>query len=240
MTLQISLFGYFEDKTDLNGETGLTGSVDIWRNTKATGVKTLLVASGSFSEMGDGIYYYDLAGADPTLYDYLGVFKVAVATVSSKWVTGIRWDAAEGWATQFGYMDAAITSRSDFDPATDTVVNVTNVANVTGNVAGNVAGNLNGNVVGNVQGSVLGSVTVSDKTGYSLSATGIDAIIDEVIEGTTTLRQMFRLMASALFGKSTGGGTANPTFRDLGDTKNRITSTCDANGNRTSVTRDAT
>ena len=87
----------------------------------------------------------------------------------------------------------------------------------------------------------IGTVnSVDDKTGYSLSASGIDAIVDEVIEGSLTLRQAVRLFLSALAGKSSGGGTTTINFRDLADTKNRITATVDSNGNRTAVTLDAT
>lgn len=67
----------------------------------------------------------------------------------------------------------------------------------------------------------------------------IDAILDEVVEGTLTLRQILRILLSALGGKSDGGGTANITFRDNGDTKNRIAATVDASGNRTAVSLDA-
>jgi len=79
-----------------------------------------------------------------------------------------------------------------------------------------------------------------DKTGYELSAAGVDAILDEVVEGTTTLRQMLRIFISALAGKSSGGGTVTLSFRDLADGKNRITATVDVNGNRTNMTLDGT
>jgi hypothetical protein len=79
-----------------------------------------------------------------------------------------------------------------------------------------------------------------DKTGYELSAAGVDAILDEVIEGATTFRQMLRLILSVLAGKSSGGGTVTLTFRDLADSKNRITATVDANGNRTTMVLDGT
>lgn len=62
--------------------------------------------------------------------------------------------------------------------------------------------------------------------------------LDDTIEGTLTLRKIIKLIASALFGKSFGGGTANVGFRDTQDTKNRISATVDANGNRTNVTLD--
>jgi len=76
-------------------------------------------------------------------------------------------------------------------------------------------------------------------TATALSAAGVDAIHDEVVEGSTTLRQTMRLIMSALFGKLSGGGTTTLTFRDIGDSKDRLTVTVDANKNRTAVTKDA-
>lgn len=57
------------------------------------------------------------------------------------------------------------------------------------------------------------------------------------IETGLTLRQDLRLMAAVLFGKSSNGAA---TYRDFADSKNRIVSTLDVDGNRTAVTRDAT
>jgi len=89
------------------------------------------------------------------------------------------------------------------------------------------------------------AVTVSDKTGFSLSAAGIDAIHDEVIDtnapaNANTLRETINVIASATAGKLSGGGTNTLTFRDLGDTKARVTATVDPNKNRTAVTQDGT
>jgi len=101
--------------------------------------------------------------------------------------------------------------------------------------------------------AVTNAVTVSDKTGFSLaadqsgvtigtvntvSATGIDGIWDEVIEGTLTGRQTLRLNLAMLAGKSSGGGTVTLKYRDTGDAKDRLTFTVDANGNRTGVARN--
>jgi hypothetical protein len=71
-----------------------------------------------------------------------------------------------------------------------------------------------------------------------LNADAVDKILDEVVEGTLTFRQMLTLFEAALAGKSTGGGTASVAFRDKADAKNRIAATVDANGNRTAVTLD--
>ena len=83
-------------------------------------------------------------------------------------------------------------------------------------------------------------VAAASKTGYRLSGAGVDDILDEVVEGTYTLRQMLRLIASVLVGKSSGGGTATITFRDTSDATNRVVATVSAAGNRTAVTLDAT
>lgn len=72
--------------------------------------------------------------------------------------------------------------------------------------------------------------------------TNADALLDRAagIETGFTLRQTMRLMASVILGKLSGAGTATEVFRDLPDTKDRVTATVDASGNRTVVTKDAT
>lgn len=67
-----------------------------------------------------------------------------------------------------------------------------------------------------------------------------DAIWDEVVDGSYTGRQSIRLINSSAFSKLSGAATTTVTIRDAGDTKNRITATVDADGNRTAVTLDAT
>lgn len=81
---------------------------------------------------------------------------------------------------------------------------------------------------------------VGDKTGYALSAAGITAIWAEVMEGAISAVQMMRGFASALMGKASGLATTSATYRDTGDTKNRIVASVDADGNRSVVTRDLT
>lgn len=69
----------------------------------------------------------------------------------------------------------------------------------------------------------------------------VDKIHDEVVEGTVTFRQAIKLLLSILTGKSSGGGTNKLTFRDIGDTKDRLKVTVDSYGNRTSIEkRDGT
>ncbi|NVM22105.1 MAG: hypothetical protein HWN68_10045 [Desulfobacterales bacterium] len=89
---------------------------------------------------------------------------------------------------------------------------------------------------------------ILEYTGTTLPATiaalnniTADNVHDEVIEGTVTFRQSMRLLLSVMTGKSSGGGTATITFRDIADTKDRLSVTVDSSGNRTAVgTRDGT
>jgi hypothetical protein len=69
-----------------------------------------------------------------------------------------------------------------------------------------------------------------------------DALLDRTngIETSYTLRQAMRLILSATAGKLSGAATNTIAIRNVGDSKDRITATVDADGNRTAVTLDAT
>jgi len=67
-----------------------------------------------------------------------------------------------------------------------------------------------------------------------------DGVHDEAVEGAETLRQAIRLMRSSLVGRLAGAATTTVTTRDAANTKNRITATVTADGDRTEVTTDAT
>jgi hypothetical protein len=128
------------------------------------------------------------------------------------------------------------------------------VGSVTGAV-GSVTGNVGGNVTGSVGSVASGGIAAASfaagainaaaiATGAidadALAADAVDEILDEVVEGALTMRQILRLALATLAGKSSGGGTATIIFRDNADSKARITATVDANGNRTAMTVDGT
>lgn len=72
----------------------------------------------------------------------------------------------------------------------------------------------------------------------ALAADAVDEILDEVVESTITVRQVFRLVL-AMMNKTTRSGSTL-YFRDVADTKNRVAITIDSNADRTAVTRDLT
>lgn len=80
--------------------------------------------------------------------------------------------------------------------------------------------------------------------GVALSAATQNAIADALldrangIEASWTLRQALRIMLAAAAGKLSGAATTSVAIRDVGDTKNRISATVDADGNRSAVTLD--
>lgn len=69
-----------------------------------------------------------------------------------------------------------------------------------------------------------------------------DALLDRAagVETGVTPRQALRGILAAALGKLSGAATTTVVIRDANDTKDRITATVDADGNRTAVTKDLT
>jgi hypothetical protein len=68
-----------------------------------------------------------------------------------------------------------------------------------------------------------------------------EAVVDESVEGSLTVAQAMRLILSVLTNNATiPNGVGSFTFKDVASTKNRITGTLDASGNRIITTVDPT
>ena len=76
-------------------------------------------------------------------------------------------------------------------------------------------------------------------TASAVAAGAIDLIWDEVVDGTTTGRQSFVISNTLLAGKVSGGSSTTAVFRDLADTKNRITIIFTTDGDKTTVTMNS-
>lgn len=84
------------------GKTGLTPTVDVWRN------QAEIVTDASATEMGDGLYYYTLSAGWVTVEgEYLAVFKTTDATVDQRHIPTIWVVGRAG----IEYLDAAVSSR---------------------------------------------------------------------------------------------------------------------------------
>lgn len=60
----------------------------------------------------------------------------------------------------------------------------------------------------------------------------------QLVESGYSLLDSARLWNAVLLGKVSGAGTGTETFRDIGDTKDRVVATVDSSGNRTAITLD--
>jgi hypothetical protein len=58
------------------------------------------------------------------------------------------------------------------------------------------------------------------------------------VETGYTVQSTLRLVASVLLGRLSGAGTGTEVFRDINNTKSRVTASIDANNNRTNISLD--
>jgi hypothetical protein len=177
------------------------------------------------------------------------VYHEFMVVTANEWDSICSTDYKEVDLIQMGGVTQSGTDLKDFadagyDPATNkvqglvlcdlttTTTTATAATDVTNDVGITQAG------ADKVWGTAARALT--DKAGFALSAAAIDAVWDEVMDGNApanadTARKIVNIIAAVLGGKSSGGGTATNVYRDTGDTKDRISATVDANGNRTAV-----
>lgn len=214
--------------TPTQGETNVTafGTQFYHADAVGSGPTISVVTSGDVAQTGDvyavvthatyGLDKLARTGADSdtleTLSDQLDAVKTETAAIQED--TGTTLPAAIADVPTVAEFEArTLPAANYFDPAADTVVNVTTVATV----------------------NALATDAVS---AAALAAGAVDEILDEVVEGSITLRQAIRIILARLVNKASGGGATTLTFRDVADTKPRVTMTVDADGNRSAVTLD--
>lgn len=113
-----------------------------------------------------------------------------------------------------------LPSASYFDPAADTVSNVTTVASVS-SVAALAANSVNA--------SALATDAVTEI---------VNAILSQAVDGTITVAQLLRIIPALVSKSSTVGSTVK--LRNPDDTLDRVTLVVDANNDRTSSTLNLT
>ena len=153
----------------------------------------------------------------------------ALATDAVTEVAGGVWNALTASYVVSGSFGERILRSTD----TDSEVVVT----ATGHVAANIH-QLQAAVINNTH---FAAGALDDNALAASAATEIaTATLGATVEGSETLVQAVRLVRAALVGKLSGAATTTVTIRDAADSKARITTTVDADGNRSAVTTDAT
>jgi hypothetical protein len=87
----------------------------------------------------------------------------------------------------------------------------------------------------------IGNLSMTINIGFQPSAEEISSnLLDaELVENGLNVRNALRLIAAAVAGKLSGAPGATITIRNaVADTKDRISASVDANGNRTAITYD--
>lgn len=124
-----------------------------------------------------------------------------------------------------GTASYAITTNA---PTLGAIASLVGTASWTFTAAGTLRG------IGHMTGSSIpGGGTVAVDTAAIAAAVWAQAL-----EAGITAAEFQRIMAAALAGTVSGMGSNAPVFRGLGGTKDRITATTDASGNRLAVTLD--
>ena len=93
-------------------------------------------------------------------------------------------------------------------------------------------------VTGRIDAAVSSRLATASYSSPPSASTIAAAVWAAVAENSKTYAQIVRGMWSILRGKSSGfgSGASTPVFRDDADSKNRLTFTVDANGNKTAAT----
>jgi len=193
------------------------------------------------------------AGQARVIVDYVGSTKVA--TVDAAWNTNPSSDSVFVLIPQglIGLTPSDIPSVEDMREEMDD--NSTKLAAILEDTGTTLPGALS-TIAGYLDTEIA---AILEDTGTTIPAAiaGLDGKLDTVIghvdgipadvldasngvETGVTLRQALRLILSAAAGKLSGADSTTITIRNVGDTKNRIVATVDANGNRSAVTTDAT
>lgn len=238
-----SVMAFMADSTDhITGKAGLTltitasknggafGSISPTVNDRGSGWYEIQLTTGHTDTLGDLAIHITSTGADPTDFAVYIVPRhladLCFPTTSGRSIDvdatgGVEITAGQSvhaatiaagaiTATEAPNLDAAVSTRGTADPGDAMTLTAAYDAAKTAAQAGDA---------------------------MILTGPGIDAILDDVVEGSLTFRNILRIMLAALAGKVTVVGAVR-SFRDQADTKNRITGTEDDEGRRTGVSVD--
>lgn len=181
--------------------------------------------------------------------DFTGTAQLIISMVAALTGSGELNATAQG----FLLLSADLAGSGDLEGSIGALANAVAALEGTGEIEATIKalGTLAASI--NVTGDLLTSANVAESiwnalsTSFDQPGTMGEAVLnagssgnpwDTAIDGTYTAADVMRIVAAALAGKATGGGTTAISLRDLSDTKDVIEMTVDVNGNRSAVTLD--
>lgn len=171
------------------GKTGLTVTVDVYRN------DTEIVTAGSATEVGDGLYKYELAsGSNNAAGEYVAVFKTATTTVDQRHIPAL-WVVDKAGVEN---LDATVSSRASqtsvntIDDFLDTEIAtlLTGVAAIevdTQDLQSRVPAALVGGRIDANVGAISSDATAADNLEAVLDGTGGVTLVASAITLTTPI-----------------------------------------------------
>tara|TARA_Y100001963_G_scaffold160054_1_gene267462 strand:- start:1759 stop:3141 length:1383 start_codon:yes stop_codon:yes gene_type:complete len=166
---------------------------------------------------------WDEAQADHTSAGSFGLIASEIATLQT---------SVDDVPTVAEFNARTLAAADYFDPAADTVSNVTSVVTTT-NLTNLPSIPTNWLTASGIEASALdgkGDWNVG-KTGYSLVATGADLVLCD----GRTLPNTLEIIAAAVAGRISGAGTGTETFLGMDEATTRVVVTVDGSGNRTDI-----
>lgn len=173
-----------------------------------------------------------------------GVVKANLAQILGTALTETAGLLAGGFKKFFNIITPAATM--DHGVLVDTVTTTTTATTATNLTNAPTSGDFTATMKTSIGTAVAASAVASVTAGCTLTSgernSVADALLDRSagVETSFTPRQSLRLILSSVVAKLSGAATTTIAIRDINDTKDRITATVDASGNRSSVTTDVT
>lgn len=208
---------------------------------RAGGVSSVNQANGSSTAVATLVAGRNISGTAAGTCTVTGTGKLVVAVAAtaagSCTVTGTLTGKGTIAATAAGTSTASATIANGAAMAVGTAAGTsTATASVSGvaHVAGTIAGTSTATMVRYAIGHIAGEST----TASELSPTNLaEAVMSAIVESGLSLREATQAILAASAGLVTITGPT-VTFRDVADTKDRITATVDGSGNRTAIVLD--
>lgn len=248
----MAVLTYIETDTGTNVDISAATAVGAYT---ANGDKLIMVDVSIDAVAGNGDYVMYVTrqiGGSGSAYRILPQTTMAAASgltaisAQSGWITvrngdvltcyvdGLAGDTSTpDWTTRW-YELAGVTAAAVADAVLDEATSGHTSAGSFSKAVTDILANTgtDGVVVASIANDAITAAAIKADAGAEIA----DAILDEVVVGSYTMRQLLKVMAAALAGKATGGGTTSVTFRGVDDASDVIVATVDANGNRSAVT----
>jgi hypothetical protein len=241
-TAVVVQFGPFVDKTDaVTLETGLVSALDHG-------------TTGIFLSKNGGTLTIRHAAVTASSYDAHGCYKVTLDTTDTNTLGTLRVIYTDAATCLPVWQDFMVITANEWDSMCAAAIRAANTTQVSGTAqtAGDLAAMITvvddyvdtevaaikakTDLIPASPAAVGSAMTLTSGERTSIATAYAD--LADGIETGITPRQGNRVMLAAAAGKVDGASTTTVHLRDQADTKNRVTATVDAYGNRTAITLD--